>query len=203
MNQKLRTRFDSLPAEIAAHVAGILLKKHKDLDLAIPLFDACVKAKIDSADVIVSLASSSEPESVVAMEILSGKSIQKAVSGESDLPPAPNEQGRVASGKSPRKPRSPATPREKSAAPRKSDPRILIWVMPNPKKQGSKSAERYEHYRVGARLDEVVAKDKLRWDDIAWDLERGHIKLGTLADLQQPESAPVEEAPAPEVAPAE
>lgn len=183
MNSKLRVRFDALSPEVSAHVATILLEKHKDLDVSLPLFDACVKAKIDSATIVMALASKSDPDSIVAMEVLSGKAIQKAGTADPDLPPAPNGQGRVASGKSPRAPRAPKAPRE--AAPRKSDPRILIWVMPNPKKPGSKSAERYDFYQVGKRLDEVVSKDKLRWDDISWDLERGHIKLGTLADLEQ------------------
>jgi hypothetical protein len=79
--------------------------------------------------------------------------------------------------------------------------------MPNPKKQGSKSAARYEFYEVGKRLDEVVAKDKLRWDDISWDLARGHIMLGTLADLAKPgepnEPESITEPVAPEVVAAE
>lgn len=203
MNPKLRARFDALSPEVAAHVATILLKKHKDLDVAAPLFDACVAKKIDSADVIMSLASDPDPMSVTAMEILSGKSIQKAGTADPDLPPAPNEQGRKASGSSPRKSRKPREPR--APAPRKSDPRIITFVMPNPKKVGSLSAARYDFYEVGKRLDEVVAKDKLRWDDITWDLKRGHIKLGTLADLMpvdgdDPAPESVTEPVAPEVA---
>jgi hypothetical protein len=205
MNPKLRVRFDALSPEVSAHTATILLKKYKDLDVASPLFDACVKAKIDSADVIMSLASDPDPMSVTAMEILSGKSIQKAGTSDPDLPPAPSAQGRKASGSSPRAPRAPAGPR----APRvgKSDPRIITFVMPNPKKTGSKSAARYEFYEVGKRLDEVVAKDKLRWDDISWDLARGHIMLGTLADLAKPgepnEPEAITEPVAPEVVAAE
>jgi hypothetical protein len=175
MNKTLRTRFEALSPEVSAYVATLLLKKKPELDVGAPLADAIEKVGLNPTDVILALASDSTPEGVIALETLSGKAIDKVGKADPDLPP---DVGDAKPARQPRAPRSPGAPRQ-PRAPRvgKTDPRIISFVMPNPKKPGSLSADRYEHYRVGARVDECVTKGKLYSHDLTWDLARGHVQI--------------------------
>jgi hypothetical protein len=49
-----------------------------------------------------------------------------------------------------------------------TDPRVIVSVLPNPKRPGSASFDRYALYRVGMTVDEAIAAGVKR-EDIAWD----------------------------------
>ena len=57
---------------------------------------------------------------------------------------------------------------------RPTDDRVITAVVPNPKKPGSASHERFSKYRVGMTISEALAAG-LMPGDIKWDLERGFI----------------------------
>lgn len=57
------------------------------------------------------------------------------------------------------------------------DMKLTVLVSENPKKQGSKSRERFEHYFTSKTVGEFLAKGGL-YGDIAYDLGRSRIKLG-------------------------
>lgn len=50
----------------------------------------------------------------------------------------------------------------------------IVSVAPNPKKPGSSTRERYEHWRVGETLTQARARG-LTMADIKWDIEHGFV----------------------------
>lgn len=74
-------------------------------------------------------------------------------------------------------------PKEKSvkrsafAALYPEDMKLTVLIAENPKKQGSKSRERFEHYFTSKTVGEFLAKGGT-YGDIAYDLGRSRIKLG-------------------------
>ena len=83
----------------------------------------------------------------------------------------------------------PKAPKEPKAAKEKSvkrsafqtlypeDMALTLLVTENPKKQGSKARERFEHYFTSKTVGDFLAKGG-GYGDIAYDLGRGRIKLG-------------------------
>ena len=57
------------------------------------------------------------------------------------------------------------------------DMKLTVLVTENPKKQGSKSRERFEHYFTSKTVGEFLEKGGT-YADIAYDLGRSRIKLG-------------------------
>jgi len=57
------------------------------------------------------------------------------------------------------------------------DMKLTVLVDENPKKQGSKSRERFEHYFTSKTVGDFLAKGGT-YADIAYDLGRSRIKLG-------------------------
>ena len=57
------------------------------------------------------------------------------------------------------------------------DMALTCLVTENPKKQGSKSRERFEHYFTSKTVGDFLAKGGT-YGDIAYDLGRSRIKLG-------------------------
>lgn len=54
---------------------------------------------------------------------------------------------------------------------------LTVLVETNPKKKGSKSAERFEGYQGASTVGEALANG-VKYADIAYDLGRQYIKLG-------------------------
>ena len=85
--------------------------------------------------------------------------------------------------------KAPKAPKEPKAAKEKSvkrsafqtlypeDSKLTLLVTENPKKQGSKARERFEHYFTSKTVGEFLAKGG-GYGDIAYDLGRGRIKIG-------------------------
>ena len=58
-----------------------------------------------------------------------------------------------------------------------ADTLITVLVAENPKKKGSKSAERFEGYKESATVGQAI-ENGVKYADIAYDLGRQYIKLG-------------------------
>ena len=70
------------------------------------------------------------------------------------------------------------TPRvSKFAAMYPNDAKVTLIVKENPKKEGSKSRERFEGY-TGAKTVGEAMKGGVTYADIAYDIGRMHIKVG-------------------------
>jgi hypothetical protein len=176
MLSKYRPNFDSLDSDCAGLLAGALLRRYPDFGSVDPsqVFMRCEEMSIDHADVVMSLANDPSPLAVRTLEALVGKPIDKGwpcLSGaapvvtDADGVPAP---ARVVREKAQRAPRNAVT-----------DPRVIVYVAPNPKKPGSASFDRFALYRVGMTVNEAIAAGVKR-EDVAWDSEtkRGFIKFG-------------------------
>ena len=99
-------------------------------------------------------------------------------------PQDPNKQhDQDSNPKQPREPKEPKPQKEKTV--KRSafqqlypeDMKLTVLVEENPKKQGSKSRERFEHYFTSKTVGEFLAKGGT-YGDIAYDLGRSRIKLG-------------------------
>lgn len=171
MLSKYQTNFAALSPAAEALVASALLRRHPQLPPYVPggLFLACAEAGLDQADVVCAVATESSPLAVQAMEILAGIPVkvgQPCLTG-----PAPKPETRPASAEAPapvREPRPARAPRSQTV----TDPRVVVSMVPNPKRPGSASHARYELYRVGMTVDEAIAAGVKR-EDIAWDSAPG------------------------------
>lgn len=178
MLAKYQPNFAALSAEAEALVASALLRRHPSLPAYVPgsLFRLCETAGLDQADVVCAVAAESSPLAVQAMEILAGIPVtvgHPCLRGPSPKPaPAPESASESA-------PRPAPAPREPRAARTGvTDPRVIVNIVPNPKRPGSASHARYELYRAGMTVDEAIAAGVKR-EDIAWDSasSRGFITL--------------------------
>jgi len=173
MLSKYQPNFASLDPDCAGLLASALLRRYPDFGTVDPsqVFVRCEELRIDHADVVMSLANDPSPLAVRTLETLVGKPMEKGWPCLSGAAPAPvNPDG------------TPAPVREpKVRAPRNAvtDPRVIVYVAPNPKKPGSASFDRFALYRVGMTVNEAIAAGVKR-EDIAWDSEskRGFIKFG-------------------------
>jgi len=57
------------------------------------------------------------------------------------------------------------------------DAKLKVNVAENPKKKGSKSAERFDHYFTSKTVGEFLEKGGT-YQDIAYDIARGRIAIG-------------------------
>lgn len=166
MLARYRENFDSLTMEEAAHVAAAIQSAYPDVPVGDgaprPLFEICDEAGLGQADVVMSMARDATALGVVCLEKIVGRPIVR-----------PSER--------PAAQRTPRTPRVRGPAVRRTDPRVILSVAPNPKKPGSKSWPRYELYRVGMTVSEFVEAGG-SMADVAWDTERGFIKLGEVGE---------------------
>lgn len=179
MLSKYQPNFDSLDHDCAGLLASALLRRYPDfgqVDSA-QILTRCEEMSIDHADVVMSLAHDPSPLAVRTLETLVGKPIEHGI-------PCLKTPPRAAEG-------APATPtyREpKVRAPRNSvsDPRVIVAMVPNPKKPGTASHDRFALYRVGMTVNEAIAAGVKR-EDIAWDSDpkRGFITLGALGEGKQ------------------
>jgi hypothetical protein len=85
--------------------------------------------------------------------------------------------------KPPKAPKEPKAAKEKTVkrsafqALYPEDAALTLLVTENPKKQGSKARERFEHYFTSKTVGDFLAKGG-GYGDIAYDLGRGRIKIG-------------------------
>lgn len=74
-------------------------------------------------------------------------------------------------------PAQPTRAAEPRAGPRRSapsDPRVVVSVAHNPKREGSACRARYDLWRVGATIDDYLAAGGTR-EDVRWDLRQGFV----------------------------
>lgn len=165
MLSKYQSNFDALPPAAEALVASALLRRYPKLPPHTPggLFRMCEDAGFDQADVVCAVAGDSSPLAVQALEILAG--IPVTVGTPCLTKPKPVKVG-TKSAEAPARVREPQPAR----APRQSvtDPRVITAVVPNPKRPGSASFDRFALYRVGMTVNEAIAAGVKR-EDIAWD----------------------------------
>ncbi len=60
--------------------------------------------------------------------------------------------------------------------PKAADNRTILSVLPNPKKPGSASFDRYAKYQEGITVSDALSRG-LTPGDIKWDVDHGHIVL--------------------------
>lgn len=164
MLDKYRSSLASLTPEASALVSGALLRRYPGLPLpSSDLFSVCSDAGLTQADLVCAVASDSSPLAVQALEVVAGipvtlcppRTFARSLRPVASTAPA-----------SPRAPREASAPRPRT--PTRTDPRIIVSVLPNPKRVGSESHARYELYRVGMTVTEAIAAG-VRPADIAWD----------------------------------
>lgn len=174
MLEKYRKNFESLsPQETTMVTRSLVARRPEILDhgteAPTSLYDICDRAGLGQGEVVLALAPDPSPEAVVVLEKLVGKPITRGL-------PAPSLGMRV--GDCP--PDARKKPERKAAGPRgaalkRDDNRVISYVAPNPKKQGSSSYTRYELYAVGQTISQFIAAGGTM-ADVRWDLDRGFIK---------------------------
>lgn len=173
MLAKYQSNFDSLDPECADLLADALLRRYPDFGRvdSTQIFMRCEEMSIDHADVVMSLAHDSSPLAVRTLEALIGKPIEQGwpcLKGPSPKPKT--DEGAPAPARE---------PKQRVARNTVTDPRVIVYVAPNPKKPGSASFERFALYREGMTVNEAIAAGVKR-EDIAWDSDpkRGFIRFG-------------------------
>ncbi len=126
-------------------------------DTAQALLDRLTLSRLDHASIVVPLCRSATRST---LETLIGHPVVLC---------APRGSHSVAARA---RPRSPA---QVSAA--ATDTRTVLTIVPNPKKPGTASFERFRAYVVGETVAEA-SKRGLTTADLKWDLERGFVTLG-------------------------
>lgn len=87
-------------------------------------------------------------------------------------PKAPKDPNAV------KEPKTPKAPKEaKFAKLYPKDAPISVLVEKNPKRAGSKSAERFEAYFKAKTVGEALAGGAT-YADLSWDVGHGHVKVG-------------------------
>jgi hypothetical protein len=155
---KYEPNFTALTSEEAAHLASAMSLPDRDALSGHDIYEVANQLRLDQADVVMCLATDATVQGVSVVEKLIGKPIER----------------RRSSAPSSRSPRGPRGPRVSVA---RTDPRVVVYVAPNPKKPGSSSWSRFEQYTVGETIDQFLARGGTL-GDVKWDLERGFIQLG-------------------------
>jgi hypothetical protein len=170
MLAKYAGHFAALTPEAEGMLASAVSRRHGiPQPIAGSLYAACEAAGLDQADVVLSLANSPEPLAVVALETVVGKPIQMG------WPALRGKQRDPATGQPKERP-EPKTKMQRVARPSKTDPRKIVAVVPNPKKPGSASFDRFALYVVGMTVTQALAAG-VKSADIDWDSARGFIKF--------------------------
>lgn len=153
MLSKYKPNFETLTPEEAGLIASKIFDANPDNLTGDALFTMCEERHLDHARVVMSLANDPTAIGVSAIEKLVGKPITK-------------KQKTAPAAKAERKPR-----------PVLRDDRIIrLLVDKNPKKQGSKTYERFELYRDGMTVQEFRQAGGTS-DDVKWDAQRGFIRV--------------------------
>lgn len=140
--------------------------------------------RVNVTDLIMACLDRSGAEWDAILSALMGKPLYKCAPGETAFPLTdaagriiPSPKGHrfgLAPTAPPAPPPPPRTPRPRTT---KRDPRVILSVCENPKVPGSKAHSRFALYAVGMTVDEFIAAGG-RKTDIAYDTQRGFIKLG-------------------------
>lgn len=169
MLTKYAPNFAALSPDAEALVASALLRRHPKLPPYTPgkLFRTCEEAGLDQADVVCALATEHSPLAVQAMEILAGIPVKVGWPCLQGPAPTPAEPAPAPAPKPNKTPKSAEAPARRVTA-GTNDPRIITKIVPNPKRPGSASYDRFALYRDGMTVNEAIAAGVKR-EDIAWD----------------------------------
>lgn len=161
MLERYTPNFASLSLDETSYLATAVSRRYSDFipEQAGPyesgedLMNHCDAYGYDQADVVMSLASDPSPQAVTIIERLVGQPITRP---------------------DPSRPRPAAKPRAPRAKRTVIDNRVIATVAPNPKRPGSASHARYELYRTGVTVTELL-KSGLTTGDITHDTRKGFI----------------------------
>lgn len=177
MLTKYQPRFDELQPDQVALIAEALSIDPPPASGA-ELYAHCDSAGHGQATVIMALARDRSVSACRTMETLIGKPIEvchPCLSG-----PDPRQSGNPGQ-------KTPTKSGQRARTAPKSDPRVIVAVVPNPKRPGSASFDRFKVWAVGKTVNECFAEG-LGSADLKWDSERGFI---TLALPDSPEALAV------------
>lgn len=158
--------FAALSEPIVQRIWGGLRKQDPRIDCPAPgtgaeLYQRCLQIGADQARVVLTLGGACDQEAVRAIEILVGFKI----------PPHP-EPGSIWFAYREGRP-APPPAKERQAG---GDPRIVVEVAPNPRREGSEAHDGYKFWRVGASIDELAAEGLPR-RNIRRDIRHGFVKV--------------------------
>lgn len=118
----------------------------------------------DQADLILALAPNPSPQAIVVLEKLVGKPITRETVPSYPKTGRPRTQVYANGGV-----------KQPDVAAAQAD-WVITRVEPNPKRVNSKSWERYNHYKVGLTVGDVMRLG-ITSADIRWDTSRGFVQI--------------------------
>lgn len=172
MQIQYQPNFNTLTAQEADYFADAILQLQdlktdpiqEDLETiqsGSELFEKLYNHKVDHKTACMSLANDPSIIAITILEKVVGKPITRKI--PSAAPVRNTFNG----------PKPEGAPRPRVS---KIDPRIIHSIMPNPKKMGSKSWERYKFYQEGMTVTEFINAGGTT-GDIQHDVSKGFIKL--------------------------
>ena len=123
----------------------------------------------DHVDLVLAIADS--PDTDLVEKMMQKSVVRGAVPGKDQSQPHIRPNGSRSSRRSAGTSGGP-----KIAAPAPDDMRVIVKVEPNPKKQGSKSFDRYALYQVGMTVSDFIRAGGSK-GDVQWDVGRSYIEL--------------------------
>lgn len=206
MLEKYAPTFAAMPPDVSLHLWLILAQKYPGR-VARPngagtggpaLMEACESAGLYQAEVVMAVADSREPAAVAALELFMGKPLvaprpeAKTAPGAVCIYPRckcdvkhmpPGEAAACPQGLAQPTPPAPPTPKAAPAAkiptraPTHSDPRPVLEVAPNPRREGTNAHAGYACWRVGDTVDQCLARG-LPARYVRKDVGKGRVRLG-------------------------
>lgn len=169
MQKEYQANFETLTSEEAEYFADAICGSlEKCVTNDVPevdgsiLFRKLVEHGVDHKTACMSLANDPSITAITILEKVVGKPIQRLVPKAEPVVNSSRIRAQL----------------EPGAKPKliKNDPRVIYDIIPNPKKMGSKSYERYEFYREGMTVMEFIQAGGTT-GDIQHDVSKGFIKL--------------------------
>ncbi len=158
MQPRYQPAFTSLTDDQSLHLTKAIVSHHPDLQ-GTPnktgLYDFCRHNSLDQADVVLSLSRDTSSTGISTIETIVGHPITR---------------------------RRPANVKKKAAsrgaARSRTDNRIILTIVPNPKRPGTRCHGEYDHYRVGQTVTEYLEASGGTQANIRYDTARNFITLG-------------------------
>lgn len=139
-------------------------------------------ATLDHTSVVLSLSADPTEMGMDIMEVLLRKSIYLCARGETGEPLTDIRGRPLCTPIGHRRGEEPTLTWQNTTVIKRSgirmvrrDNRVIISVEPNPKDPTRAVWKRYEHYRVGAVIEDLIETTPITRADVRWDLRQGHI----------------------------